>query len=184
MIRRPPRSTLFPYTTLFRSRRLVRDGRPQVGRRVGVDGERRQREAGARGEKDDSPDEERQPPRTEEERGDHPDQAEHRDLAARERPQGRARPALEPHQREAEGEWPRGRLVARGRREGQRADDGKDREGEGGLYDYEAREPPHRRTPDGGAVAGEARKMDRAIQRRERQDREQERDLQQQEATI
>src|SRR5438477_7632541 len=27
MIRRPPRSTLFPYTTLFRSRRLVR-GRP------------------------------------------------------------------------------------------------------------------------------------------------------------
>src|SRR3712207_7988357 len=27
MIRRPPRSTLFPYTTLFRSRRL-RDGRP------------------------------------------------------------------------------------------------------------------------------------------------------------
>src|SRR3712207_7498486 len=27
MIRRPPRSTLFPYTTLFRSRRL--DGRPQ-----------------------------------------------------------------------------------------------------------------------------------------------------------
>src|SRR3712207_8119414 len=25
MIRRPPRSTLFPYTTLFRSRRLVND---------------------------------------------------------------------------------------------------------------------------------------------------------------
>src|SRR2546430_9111007 len=25
MIRRPPRSTLFPYTTLFRSRQLVRD---------------------------------------------------------------------------------------------------------------------------------------------------------------
>src|SRR5438270_4193815 len=25
MIRRPPRSTLFPYTTLFRSRRLLRD---------------------------------------------------------------------------------------------------------------------------------------------------------------
>src|SRR2546427_3649061 len=38
MIRRPPRSTLFPYTTLFRSRRpragrhnhLVRRGRPHV----------------------------------------------------------------------------------------------------------------------------------------------------------
>src|SRR2546428_9573713 len=29
MIRRPPRSTLFPYTTLFRSRReLLADGRP------------------------------------------------------------------------------------------------------------------------------------------------------------
>src|SRR3712207_8387557 len=27
MIRRPPRSTLFPYTTLFRSRRLPRPGR-------------------------------------------------------------------------------------------------------------------------------------------------------------
>src|SRR2546421_772278 len=26
MIRRPPRSTLFPYTTLFRSRRMVPDG--------------------------------------------------------------------------------------------------------------------------------------------------------------
>src|SRR2546430_7415179 len=30
MIRRPPRSTLFPYTTLFRSRRF--DGRPQQPR--------------------------------------------------------------------------------------------------------------------------------------------------------
>src|SRR5437867_8045566 len=28
MIRRPPRSTLFPYTTLFRSLRAVRRGRP------------------------------------------------------------------------------------------------------------------------------------------------------------
>src|SRR3712207_8147545 len=26
MIRRPPRSPLFPYTTVFRSRRIVRDG--------------------------------------------------------------------------------------------------------------------------------------------------------------
>src|SRR3712207_7133003 len=32
MIRRPPRSTLFPYTTLFRSRRV------RVGRRGGVRG--------------------------------------------------------------------------------------------------------------------------------------------------
>src|SRR2546426_4967013 len=34
MIRRPPRSTLFPYTTLFRSRQVARDHhrvRPQVG---------------------------------------------------------------------------------------------------------------------------------------------------------
>src|SRR3712207_6878640 len=31
MIRRPPRSTLFPYTTLFRSQRLVH-GRPHVRR--------------------------------------------------------------------------------------------------------------------------------------------------------
>src|SRR5205809_5562737 len=29
MIRRPPRSTLFPYTTLFRSRRLVAGPQPQ-----------------------------------------------------------------------------------------------------------------------------------------------------------
>src|SRR2546429_4834271 len=31
MIRRPPRSTLFPYTTLFRSRRRDRSGRPIEG---------------------------------------------------------------------------------------------------------------------------------------------------------
>src|SRR2546426_4690812 len=38
MIRRPPRSTLFPYTTLFRSRvwkrRLVRLANPQAGERA------------------------------------------------------------------------------------------------------------------------------------------------------
>src|SRR3712207_8172385 len=28
MIRRPPRSTLFPYTTLFRAFQVLRDGRP------------------------------------------------------------------------------------------------------------------------------------------------------------
>src|SRR2546427_6047219 len=37
MIRRPPRSTLFPYTTLFRSRRAVRAPPPRAGR-VGDDG--------------------------------------------------------------------------------------------------------------------------------------------------
>src|SRR5260221_5947179 len=31
MIRRPPRSTLFPYTTLFRSRRILIDGSCQDG---------------------------------------------------------------------------------------------------------------------------------------------------------
>src|ERR1041384_8540716 len=31
MIRRPPRSTLFPYTTLFRSRRACRGGRRTAG---------------------------------------------------------------------------------------------------------------------------------------------------------
>src|SRR2546429_6162662 len=30
MIRRPPRSTLFPYTTLFRSRHLMSDERPTI----------------------------------------------------------------------------------------------------------------------------------------------------------
>src|SRR5256885_16429870 len=38
MIRRPPRSTLFPYTTLFRSRRLLaapRDADPRRRRPVG-----------------------------------------------------------------------------------------------------------------------------------------------------
>src|SRR3712207_8364266 len=33
MIRRPPRSTLFPYTTLFRSRAVRDDGRAAVGAR-------------------------------------------------------------------------------------------------------------------------------------------------------
>src|SRR2546427_9346889 len=32
MIRRPPRSTLFPYTTLFRSPHLARGGAPTGGR--------------------------------------------------------------------------------------------------------------------------------------------------------
>src|SRR3712207_7124651 len=42
MIRRPPRSTLFPYTTLFRSRWAMPDlvlidgGKPQVGAAKGV----------------------------------------------------------------------------------------------------------------------------------------------------
>src|SRR3712207_8838444 len=39
MIRRPPRSTLFPYTTLFRSRRLLR--RPGVELHEQVHGDRR-----------------------------------------------------------------------------------------------------------------------------------------------
>src|SRR5689334_23868370 len=34
MIRRPPRSTLFPYTTLFRSRRLPREGHARRQRGV------------------------------------------------------------------------------------------------------------------------------------------------------
>src|SRR3712207_7793638 len=34
MIRRPPRSTLFPYTTLFRSRARAQQVGPHVGRRV------------------------------------------------------------------------------------------------------------------------------------------------------
>src|SRR5262245_62282799 len=33
MIRRPPRSTLFPYTTLFRSRRPIRDRHQHAARR-------------------------------------------------------------------------------------------------------------------------------------------------------
>src|SRR3989442_5951076 len=32
MIRRPPRSTLFPYTTLFRSRSAATPGIPQLGK--------------------------------------------------------------------------------------------------------------------------------------------------------
>src|SRR2546430_6833558 len=31
MIRRPPRSTLFPYTTLFRSQRLLPERQPRLG---------------------------------------------------------------------------------------------------------------------------------------------------------
>src|SRR2546429_4129357 len=34
MIRRPPRSTLFPYTTLFRSPAAARDAQRRVGRTV------------------------------------------------------------------------------------------------------------------------------------------------------
>src|SRR3712207_7818447 len=53
MIRRPPRSTLFPYTTLFRSRRRVRArartrAQPVDGGASGLP-ERRDRPAAARG---------------------------------------------------------------------------------------------------------------------------------------
>src|SRR3712207_8365727 len=37
MIRRPPRSTLFPYTTLFRSRRDVVHSQPEQPNRPGTD---------------------------------------------------------------------------------------------------------------------------------------------------
>src|SRR2546425_9663419 len=48
MIRRPPRSTLFPYTTLFRSRSPPR---PERGvRRGGIGGRGRDRAGGARSE--------------------------------------------------------------------------------------------------------------------------------------
>src|SRR5690349_23774857 len=41
MLRRPPRSTLFPYTTLFRSRKLVRgDDERRHRQRLGVHAER------------------------------------------------------------------------------------------------------------------------------------------------
>src|SRR5688572_32617623 len=49
MIRRPPRSTLFPYTTLFRSRAGGRRPRAHVGGRLrGRDGVRRARGLGDR----------------------------------------------------------------------------------------------------------------------------------------
>src|SRR3712207_8616778 len=48
MIRRPPRSTLFPYTTLFRSPRLARDRRRLLG---GDDGCRRPARAARRSRK-------------------------------------------------------------------------------------------------------------------------------------
>src|SRR5437899_9556062 len=47
MFRRPPRSTLFPYTTLFRSRYLPRHGR---GRASGDTGRVRQHRSGKRSE--------------------------------------------------------------------------------------------------------------------------------------
>src|SRR2546427_9543551 len=47
MIRRPPRSTLFPYTTLFRSPRdAARPGRQGGGRRAGARGDRARSEGG------------------------------------------------------------------------------------------------------------------------------------------
>src|SRR2546430_11160095 len=45
MIRRPPRSTLFPYTTLFRSRPMHREARRDEDRRVDARHEPRQLEA-------------------------------------------------------------------------------------------------------------------------------------------
>src|SRR2546430_4664436 len=61
MIRRPPRSTLFPYTTLFRSQEPLRRGRGARGRarrgrarrrRGGVRGLRRGAGAGSGGDRD------------------------------------------------------------------------------------------------------------------------------------
>src|SRR5260221_10890116 len=41
MIRRPPRSTLFPYTTLFRSRALAHGALPRAARQIRFDHPRR-----------------------------------------------------------------------------------------------------------------------------------------------
>src|SRR5260370_7023083 len=49
MIRRPPRSTLFPYTTLFRSRQLQHERRT-AGQVVGPERAAQAREHGARSE--------------------------------------------------------------------------------------------------------------------------------------
>src|SRR3712207_8729899 len=49
MIRRPPRSTLFPYTTLFRSRAEVCAGNPRSGRVVVTDCNDKLAEGGANG---------------------------------------------------------------------------------------------------------------------------------------
>src|SRR3712207_8837407 len=51
MIRRPPRSTLFPYTTLFRSQLRAREPRPDdppAGGAGGADGRRAARAGGRR----------------------------------------------------------------------------------------------------------------------------------------
>src|SRR5256886_11475955 len=49
MIRRPPRSTLFPYTTLFRSHRVsAAGGTPQLDRVVSQSARREEREADRR----------------------------------------------------------------------------------------------------------------------------------------
>src|SRR3712207_7573881 len=50
MIRRPPRSTLFPYTTLFRSRARSAVGLPTLGRCMGVGESRRGGEAESQAE--------------------------------------------------------------------------------------------------------------------------------------
>src|SRR5438094_5309328 len=55
MIRQPPRSTLFPYTTLFRSRRLRACGRVRLTRR-GDAGEARLGRGSADGRRRDRPD--------------------------------------------------------------------------------------------------------------------------------
>src|SRR5256885_6345258 len=50
MIRRPPRSTLFPYTTLFRSRRGLHDARAHIRRNLFPHPRSKQNERRARSE--------------------------------------------------------------------------------------------------------------------------------------
>src|SRR3712207_7512066 len=67
MIRRPPRSTLFPYTTLFRSRSLLLEGvvlPERLRGRVTVLGRRGRREEGGR--EHDADEQPKPPPRSEE----------------------------------------------------------------------------------------------------------------------
>src|SRR5258708_31270759 len=52
MIRRPPRSTLFPYTTLFRSRRHVVEPGGGHGAREGMPGPRQRRHGGSAPDRD------------------------------------------------------------------------------------------------------------------------------------
>ena len=165
-------------------RRLIRDGRAQVRGRIGVDGKRRQGDPEPGGDGRHGRGQQERGPSLQDEGGSAPDQAQHGDLGPDEEPgldPGRLRHRVI---RQAVGQGPVRRIVARRRGEREAARHREDQRGQAQLPGDEAGEVRHRRAADGGGLAGERGQEPAPAERGEPEDRHQQRDLGEEQPAI